>query len=190
MQAFLFICSIKVAIILNAPDQKIKIAVSSCLMGHNVRYDGKNMKNDGICDICARFNCIAVCPEAEIGLGTPRPPLVIIKEEHSFHARGWTNPCFDVTDSLQRHAQQIISRYPDICGYIFKSRSPSCGVNSTPWQTFVNKETGLTDGIYSAKIKQLIPALPITEETQLCDASKIDDFVQQVFHYASGLRPR
>ena len=174
---------------MNTPDKKIRIAVSSCLMGHNVRYDGKDKKNDSICEICARFDCLAVCPEAEIGLGTPRPPLVIVKEEHSFHARGWTNPRFDVTDALERHAQQVITRYPDICGYIFKSRSPSCGVNSTPWQTPTNRETGLTYGIYSAKIKQLAPALPIAEETQLSDASKIDDFVKKVIRYATGLWP-
>lgn len=172
---------------LNNSGKKIRIAVSSCLQGFHVRYDGKNKNNNDILKICEQFDCISICPESETGLGTPRPPLNIIKIDDTFKARGRTNPLFDVTEKLSGHAKNIRSRYPDICGYIFKSRSPSCGVNSAPWQTAYGDEVGITSGIYSAQIKLLLPNLPIVEETQLSDKNNREKFVQAVLQYASEL---
>lgn len=166
---------------------KIKIAVSSCLAGYNVRYDGKNKKLDVINQLCDLFDCIAICPESEIGLGIPRPPLNIVKINNSFRVRGRTNPAFDVTDALQKHAQHIVCCHRDICGYVFKSRSPSCGVYSTPWRRISKEETGLTSGIFSAQIRELLPSLPVIEETQLENSEHLNEFVNAVRRYAEEL---
>ena len=165
-------------------NKTIKIAVSSCLAGHNVRYDGKNRNNNIIHQLCERFDCISLCPESDIGLGTPRPPLDIIRIDNSFRVRGKTNPSFDVTDKLLDYATRIASQHKDICGYIFKSRSPSCGVNSTPWKDTNEKEVGITNGIFSAQIKQLLPSLPTIEETQLINSIELETFIQDVLQYA------
>ena len=170
---------------LNKSGKKIRIAVSSCLQGLRVRYDGTDKNNDDIRKICEQFDCICICPESEVGLGTPRPPLNLIRINNVFKARGRTNPAFDVTEKLTRQAQNVLTRYPDICGYIFKSRSPSCGVDSTPWKSSSGEEFGVTSGIFSAEIKLLLPNLPVAEETQLSDVNNREVFVQAVLRYAS-----
>jgi len=167
--------------------KKISIGVSSCLLGNNVRYDGKNKDNQVIQNICSVLECIPLCPEEGIGLGIPRPPLQIVRIKNDFRARGKTNPGFDVTDRLGHYANNIVSRHPDICGYIFKARSPSCGINSTPWRNISGDDTGLTSGIYSDRISTLLPSLPVIEETQLANEASVKIFMDAVRKYAEKL---
>lgn len=164
--------------------QTIKIGVSSCLIGNKVRYDGNSKFDKIISNICRTFQCVPVCPEAEIGLGVPRPPLRIIKIDKDFHARGKTNPEFDVTKALEDHASITVKGNEDLCGYIFKARSPSCGISSTPWHDQSLYETGIGSGIFSAKIRSLLPALPVIEEILLADNTKVEIFLKEVIQYA------
>ena len=124
---------------------------------------------------------MAICPEAKIGLGVPRPPLIMVKINESFRIRGRTNPSYDVTLPLQDIAKQVIhSQSDNICGYVFKARSPSCGINSTPWFDERGKEMGKASGIFSEQMKKDLPDLPMIEETQLEDSEDLVSFVAQV----------
>lgn len=96
--------------------KKIKIVVSSCLLGSNVRYDGGNKINATVQNVCETFECLAICPENAIGLGIPRPALQIVRVRNDYVTRGKTNPEFDVTDQLQAYAQRRVRDNPDICG--------------------------------------------------------------------------
>lgn len=163
---------------------KIKIAVSSCLAGHNVRYDGGNKDNPIVHILCKNFDCVYICPESAIGLGIPRPPINIIKTKTGFEARGKTNPQLDITRQLRSYAQKTIAAHGELCGYIFKSRSPSCGVNSTPWKETGNNTEGFTSGIYSAEFQRLNPELPMIEEYQLGQPEILENFIRQVKRYS------
>ncbi|WP_455367057.1 DUF523 domain-containing protein, partial [Kaarinaea lacus] len=79
--------------------KKIHIGVSSCLLGHKVRYDGQGKKHSYVLKLCEQFTCIAICPEYAIDLGVPRPPLHLVQLTNGIHARGIANPKQDVTDA-------------------------------------------------------------------------------------------
>ena len=163
--------------------KSISVGVSSCLLGHNVRYDGQNKRHDLVLALCDDFHCVAICPELAIGLGVPRMPVNIIQTGHQQRVRGSADGQLDVTDQLMDYADHINDSMPEICGYIFKSRSPSCGVQSTPCFDEHEKQIGVTSGIYSGRIIQRVPDLPVVEETQLTSESDVKDFANAVRTY-------
>lgn len=163
---------------------KLTIAVSSCLLGHNVRYDGSNKKNDHVLRLCTMFNCLAICPEYSIGMGVPRSPINLVSVNGRYRARGAIDPEFDVTDLLNQFAVSIVNSNPELCGYVFKARSPSCGLDSTPWFDDDSRQQGLTSGIFSHKIHLLLPELPMIEEAQLTGNDEIEEFIVRAKNYA------
>ena len=166
---------------------KLQIAVSSCLLGHKVRYDGRDRKNNNVLKLCEQFECVAICPEYAIGLGIPRPPINIVQIGSELRVRGIANPNHDMTDALQEYAETICESIPNLCGYIFKARSPSCGVNSTPFFSETGSELGVTSGIYSSRIQQRLDKLPVIEEKQLTTEDDIELFIESVYAYAKEL---
>ena len=170
---------------MNSGSHKIRVGVSSCLLGYDVRYDGKNKKNDNVIKLSDTFDLMAICPEYGIGMGVPRAPINIINVDGKFHARGVANPGYDVTESLQELAEAIIKSHKDLCGYVFKARSPSCGLDSTPWFDTDGNEKGLTSGIFSQQVQMRLPDLPMIEETQLTCGIEIEQFIERVNNYAN-----
>lgn len=166
--------------------KRIHVGVSSCLLGYNVRYDGQNRQHDSVTALCENFSCVAICPEYAIGLGIPRAPINIIEvTAERLRVKSSANPHLDVTDELVDYADHIQQSIPEICGYVFKCRSPSCGVGSTPYFDSDGNQLGIMDGVFSGRIKQLAPALPIMEETQLADKGNRKAFEDAVRAYAA-----
>lgn len=164
----------------------IRIGVSSCLLGNKVRYDGQDKKHSNVLKLCERFTCIAICPEYAIDLGVPRPPIHLVQLVSGIRARGIANPQQDVTDALMEYADEVHESLPQLCGYIFKARSPSCGVNSTPLLDVTGmQQLGTTNGIYSGRIQQLAEQLPIVEETQLNTDDDLQKFIKDVVAYSN-----
>ncbi|WP_455220586.1 DUF523 domain-containing protein [Kaarinaea lacus] len=165
--------------------QTIHIGVSSCLLGHKVRYDGQDKKHSYVLKLCERFTCVAICPEFAIDLGVPRPPIHLVQLTSGIHARGIANPRQDVTDALTEYANKVHASFPQLYGYVFKARSPSCGVNSTPFFDAMGKQQlGTTNGIYSERFQQLVSQLPIIEETQLNSEDDLQKFAEEVITYS------
>ena len=162
----------------------LQIGVSSCLLGHKVRYDGQDRKNEHVLKLCELFHCVAICPEYAIGLGVPRAPIMIIQFDSGKRARGVENQKLDVTDPLMEYADSIFESMPNLCGYIFKARSPSCGVKSTPFFSETRTDLGVTSGIYSNRIQQQFHKLPVIEDSDLKTDSDIQGFINAVNNYA------
>jgi len=170
--------------------KSIQIGVSSCLLGHKVRYDGQDKKHLNVLKLCKRFTCVALCPEVAIDLGVPRPPILLVQLETEIHARGIAHPQPDVTDALKDYAENISRSLPMLCGYVFKARSPSCGVNSTPFfDSTGTQQLGTTNGIFSGRMQELVHQLPIAEEAQLETEEDLRKFTEAVIAYAK-LKPR
>lgn len=169
--------------------RRLRLCVSSCLLGEKVRYDGGDRREPCITDELSRScELIAICPEVAIGLGVPRPPVRLEQRDGRVEALGIDDPGFDITERLCAYAQQQIPRLAGIDGYIFKGRSPSCGVNSTP--LFCNGvETGRGAGLFAAAIMQALPLLPIIEETALRDAARRADFLERARAYQQLREP-
>jgi len=167
----------------DTPD-KIRIGVSSCLLGYDVRYDGTNKMHSNVLKLAATFDILAICPEYGIGMGVPRAPINIVSVDSQFRARGVADSSFDVTDSLVQMADRIFRTHKNLGGYVFKARSPSCGLGSTPWFDHEGQQQGVTSGVFTNRIQQLNSELPMIEETQLENENEVLDFIARVIEYA------
>lgn len=160
------------------------VAVSSCLLGQPVRYDGRHKRNACITDrLSAIFDWFPVCPEVGIGMGVPRPPIQLVKQGDTIHALGVDDADMDVTPALRAYARQLADQLLGISGYIFKSRSPSCGLTDTDLFDHDGIVIGKTAGVFATMIRELMPDLPLIDETSLADPAARDAFVQRVRDY-------
>ena len=161
----------------------IKIAISSCLLGEKVRYDGTDKRQSilrGIPKSIIQF--VPVCPEVAIGMGIPRPPIQLVETDNGIEALQIDYPNKNYTEPLQAYGKQMANELEDISGYIFKARSPSCGVNSTP--VLKNGiEHRKNTGIFAKQITSILPGLPVIEETGLDTIENIQRFFYRSLDY-------
>jgi len=161
---------------------KIPVGISSCLLGEPVRYDGEHKHNVLITtQLQDIFEFRHFCPEVSIGLGVPRDPIQLVHTPRGIRVRGVHNPELDVTSKLEDYGQRVATEYADICGYIFKARSPSCGTASVAtWteQGFEDRTNGT--GIYAAALIEAMPGLPVTDEECLQDPIQRGYFIEEV----------
>lgn len=169
-------------------DLPIKIAVSSCLLGNLVRYDGGHTLHRWIAeDLAQQFELVAVCPEVGIGLGAPRKMLQLRDDPADPYVKGIENPTVDVTKELKGYAEKKSHDLPDICGYIFKSRSPSCGLTEVPVYNASGDIIGYASGVYAQTIRTVRPDLPVVDETKLYEQDQQKLFVDRVRQYHQKL---
>ncbi len=166
-------------------NDKPQIAMSACLLGHKVRYDGKEktlaVEQFSSFRHFSKVDFIPFCPEVAIGLGVPRPKIQLVREkQQQIRLVGVEHHSWDVTEELTSYAQNFLQQYPDINCYVVKSKSPSCGYQSTP--LFVTKaisengelsdyeqayeQLAVTSGLFIQTILQLRPRLLIMDEVQ------------------------
>ena len=170
-------------------DKKVIIAVSACLMGDNVRYDGKNKKNECVFKLIEEnnFEVLRVCPEVGIKMGVPRAPIQLVKFNNIIAARGVDNPDFQVTRQLKDFVVSQFALFKQISGLVVKARSPSCGYGTTPLLDEKNKLLEYTDGIFTAAVREIHPDLPVVDELCLAEKHKQQIFIEQVCNYQSEL---
>lgn len=161
--------------------KKIPIGISSCLLGQRVRYDGGHKHDAYITGTLAEyFEFHPFCPEVAIGMGTPRPTIQLVKKEQTIRSVGTKNPEHDVTDALRHYAEQQKSMQTELCGYILKKDSPSCGMERV--KVYLNEQPQrIGVGIYAEILIRNNPLLPIEEEGRLGDARLRENFIQRVF---------
>lgn len=161
---------------------KIPVGISSCLLGQRVRYDGGHKSHSYITQTLGEyFEFRAFCPELAIGLGVPRTPIRLIRSvENEIRCVASNNPANDFTDALRTCADQQRSWQQELCGYILKKDSPSCGMERVKiWNEVMPVREG--QGIYAGQLQQNFPYLPVEEEGRLGDAVLRENFIQRVF---------
>ena len=175
---------------------KIRLGVSSCLLGQRVRYDGDHKRDFYISETLARyFEFVPVCPEVAIGLGVPRPPIRLVGSAANPRAVGVDDPSLDVTTALATYGRRQGRALRGVSGYIFKSRSPSCGLARV--EIFARGGGSRRGtGVYAAGLRAVLPLLPLAEEEQLREPMLRDNFLERVFAFqrwqrlhASGITP-
>ena len=160
---------------------KPTLAISSCLLGENVRYDGGNKRNSLIFDRLAEmFDFLPICPEVGIGLGVPRPPIQMVVIEHEIHLLGVSDPKLDVTARMLTYAREHISVCVRVCGYILKSNSPSCGMDDVPVYNPNGVSVHTGPGMYASEILSHCSKLPLIDENLLQDKMLRDEFIRRV----------
>jgi len=164
--------------------QRPRVAISSCLLGEPVRYDGGHKRHPRITgELSQLFDWLPVCPELEAGLGVPRPPVRLVGDRQQPRALGIDNPGLDVSAALADCAQRLLPGLQGVSGYIFKSRSPSCGLIDTPLFDCDGRANGVTAGLYAALVRAAMPGLPLIDERQLEQADLREQFLCEVGVY-------
>jgi len=107
-----------------------KVIISACLLGENCRYDGKTKEVKEILQKYKDYEIIPFCPEAPL-FGTPRQRISVIKiDSQNRIITDKTNE--DVTQKLQDEINTFISKHQEVDAIVLKSKSPSCGLGTTP----------------------------------------------------------
>ena len=165
---------------------KPRIGVSSCLLGNAVRYDGTDKHCAYIEDSLGEvFSLQAFCPEMAIGLGVPRAPIQLVTMNETIHLRGVDEPKRDVTQDMQAYRKSISSELGQLSGYIFKARSPSCGLMDAPLHLEDGSLTVMrTSGLFARAIQELLPNLPLSNEEDLLDEERRNDFILRVINHS------
>jgi uncharacterized protein YbgA (DUF1722 family)/uncharacterized protein YbbK (DUF523 family) len=164
--------------------EKIKIGISSCLMGEKVRFDSGHKRNAYINGILANFfEFTTFCPEVEIGLSIPREPIRLVTLNDKVHCVGTRNPELDVTEDLYKSADEQQAWHRQLCGYILKKGSPSCGMERVRlYKGDIPDRIGV--GLYAERLMQNFPNLPVEEEGRLEDPVLRENFIQRVYIYS------
>ena len=160
--------------------KRIKLGISACLLGEKVRYDGGHKWDWFLTSTFGKYmDYVPVCPESECGLGIPREPLRLIGD--SSEPRIVTSHTkIDVTDRMLEWSQKRIStlRGDNLSGFVFKSKSPSCGLHGVKVYNekgvYVEKGTGL----FAKALIRDLPLLPVEDEERLHDPLLRDFFLE------------
>jgi uncharacterized protein YbgA (DUF1722 family)/uncharacterized protein YbbK (DUF523 family) len=178
------------------PTAPIAVAISDCLLGRSVRYDGTDAAAELVQDELAQlFSYQGYCPEVGIGMGVPRPPIGLYLEPDAqppiIAVRQVDNHSLDFTAALTRYAQQQLPRLSQVSGYILMNNSPSCGLFTVKVRDPQNTaaapaRTGR--GVYAAEVTRQLPLLPVEENERLFDPVLRGNFITRVFTYAHWQR--
>jgi uncharacterized protein YbgA (DUF1722 family)/uncharacterized protein YbbK (DUF523 family) len=163
----------------------LRLGVSSCLLGKEVRFDGGHKRDRFITDLLGEFvEWVPVCPEVEAGMGTPRPAMRLVREGNQVRMLEITSR-HDHTRRMEAYAVRRVRalRGLELCGYVLKKDSPSCGMTRVK----VYAEKGMPKregrGLYASVLMEAYPNLPVEDEGRLNDASLRENFIERVFAY-------
>lgn len=164
---------------------RLRIGISRCLLGDNVRYDGVHKRDDFLIEALGRHvEWVPVCPEVEIGLGTPRESMRLVGNPQA--PRLITiNTGIDHTDAMNRFAQQRVRELEalDLSGYIFKADSPSCGIRQVALFNAQEVETHDGIGLFARAFMEHFPLIPVEEESRLHDPQAVKSFLERALSY-------
>jgi len=153
---------------------KVKLGISSCLLGNSVRYDGKHKLDHYLIDTLGKFvEWVGVCPEVECGLGVPRESMHLTGSPES--PRLVTkNSNLDYTQKMLKWAKKRLEQLEkeELCGFVFKSNSPSCGLNSV----FSRKGTGL----FAKEFVSHFKLMPVEDDESLRDNKIKENFIKRI----------
>ncbi|NMC50334.1 MAG: DUF523 and DUF1722 domain-containing protein [Desulfovibrio sp.] len=164
-------------------NRPIRMGVSSCLLGHPVRYDGGHKRDPYVTDTLGRFfEFVPVCPEVECGLGVPRLAMRLAGDPKDPRLTV-INTGQDLTERMKAYCARRVEELAgeDLCGYIFKSKSPSSGMARIK----VFRENGPPSmagvGLFARAFMDRFPFLPVEDEGRLHNPVLRENFIERVF---------
>jgi len=161
----------------------IKVGISSCLLGQEVRYNGGH-KLSTLCtrDLGRYFEFVPTCPEAGAGMGIPRPPIRLVGDPAAPRAVRVEDSSVDFTRALRDYSASRIPELGDLSGYIFIKNSPSCGLFRVKvYQANGNPHMEPGRGIFAHEFTKANPLLPVEEDGRLMDPVLRENFITRVF---------
>ena len=165
-----------------------KIGISACLLGEAVRYDGRDKRAPHLTDMLGRyFEYVPVCPEMECGLGVPREPMRLVGDTEAPRLEVISTG-IDHTDRMLQWAHRRVRELEteNLCGFVFKSKSPSCGLAGIEVYSHQDVLSGIGTGLFAQEFIQHCPLLPVVESDDLHDPQLRDDFIQRALERCSA----
>lgn len=163
----------------------IRIGISACLLGERVRYDGGHKRDVYLVETFGRFvEWVPVCPEVEMGLSTPRETLRLVRIGENVRMV-MPKTGADHTDAMRTFASRRVSALgkEDLCGYILKKDSPSCGMERVRVFDAHGVPAKSGRGLFAETLLGHFPNLPVEEEGRLSDPRLRENFIERVFAY-------
>jgi uncharacterized protein YbgA (DUF1722 family)/uncharacterized protein YbbK (DUF523 family) len=163
--------------------EKIRLGISRCLLGENVRYNGGNALDRFLRDTLGKHvEYVPVCPEVECGFGIPRETLRLLGDPKK--------PCLvtsrtgiDHTDRMEAWARRRVAdlKNEKLCGFVFKSDSPSCGMERVKVYDDKGVPRKIGVGIFARIFMEHFPQTPVEEEGRLHNAILRENFIERIF---------
>ena len=168
-----------------AKTSPVRIGISQCLLGEHVRHDGGHKRDAFLIEALSEYvEWVPVCPEVELGLGTPREPMRLVGDSREPRLVTTTTGV-DHTDAMNRFARQRVRELEalDLSGYVFKADSPSCGIGGVPLFSTEGMETSDGVGLFARTFLEHFPEMPVEEESRLHDPQAIENFLERALAY-------
>lgn len=163
---------------------KIKLGISSCLLGNKVRYDGQHKYDQWLAEVLGPFvDYVPVCPEVGCGLPVPRESMRLVGKAEAPRLLTTTTQK-DITSQMLDFCAKEVPRlgHEQLCGFVFKSKSPSSGMERVkvyPEKGGAASKTGV--GIFARAFMEAYPLLPVEEEGRLHDPVLRENFIERIF---------
>ncbi len=163
--------------------EKIRLGVSACLLGEEVRYDGSHQLNHYLTKVLGDYvDYVPVCPEVELGLPTPRESLRLVRDGDQTRLV-FSRSGKEITEEMEAWARKRVRELEkeDLDGFVFKSKSPSSGMERVRLydKNGVPTKTGI--GLFARAFMEHFPLLPVEEEGRLNDPKLRENFITSIF---------
>lgn len=162
-----------------------RVGVSACLLGDKVRYDGSDRRDAFLVDVLGeQVEWVRVCPEVEVGMGTPRETLQLVRRSGRVRMIA-TRTNHDYTDLMEHWAARRVDELAgeNLCGYVLKKNSPSCGLDRVPIYEPGGQHAGEGRGLFAEALLRKFPDLPVEDEGRLSEPDVRAAFIERVFEY-------
>ena len=164
-------------------EEQIKLGVSACLLGQNVRYNGGHSRDPFITDTLSQYvEFFPVCPEVECGFSIPREALRLVGDPDS--------PRLITSNTKQDHTERMLSwcskkvrelEQLDLYGFIFKKGSPSSGMERVKVYNVQGMPSNRGIGMFARAFMDNFPLLPVEEDGRLHDPKLRENFIEAIF---------
>ncbi|MBP7205297.1 MAG: DUF1722 domain-containing protein [Candidatus Cloacimonetes bacterium] len=165
-------------------EETLKLGISSCLLGHKVRYDGQHKYDSWLVETLGKYvSYVPVCPEVECGLPVPREAMRLVGEVDNPRLQTVQTKLDHTPRMLEWAARRIEAlASEELCGFVFKSKSPSSGMERVkvyPAKGGAGEKKGV--GIFARQFMNAFPLLPVEEEGRLHDPVLRENFIERIF---------
>ena len=165
--------------------EPLRLGISRCLLGDEVRFDGGHKRDDFLTDVFGHYvEWVPVCPEVEAGLGTPREAMRLVgdpQDPRLLTIKSGTDHTRALETMTRNRIQEL--KNMDLSGYVFKKGSPSCGIE----RVRIYNEHGMASrkgvGLFARAFIEQFPLIPVEEEGRLCEPTLRENFIERVFCY-------
>jgi len=164
---------------------KPRIVISKCIGFEPCRYNGQIVRDDFVPRLEPHVEFVCVCPEVEIGLGTPRAPVRVVSSKGNFKLIQ-PDSGLDLTEKMRGFSSGFLKTVGEIDGFILKNRSPSCGIGDVKFYAGPEKGAALgrTSGFFGAAVLERFGDAAIEDEGRLNHQSIREHFLTRIFAFA------